>query len=97
MNELKPINYNEEVVITTKMLAEVYECEVNNIKQNFHYAKEKFVEGKHYYELKGNDLKDFKRLIENSNQPLYKEIKFSPKLYLWTKSCLLYTSDAADE
>ena len=85
MKDLIPVKFNEEVVITTKMLAEVYECEVNNIKQNFHYAKEKFVEGKHYYELKGNDLKDFKRLIENSNQPLYKEIKFSPKLYLWTK------------
>ena len=85
MNELKPINYKEEIVITTKTLAKIYECDTNNIKQNFHYAKEKFKEGKHYYELKGNDLKDFKRLIENSNQPLYEEIKFSPKLYLWTK------------
>ena len=24
-------------------------------------------------------------LVENSNQPLYREIKFAPKLYLWTK------------
>ena len=24
-------------------------------------------------------------LVRNSNQPLYEEIKFAPKLYLWTK------------
>lgn len=85
MKELTPIKFNEEVVITTKTLAQVYECEENNIKVNFNYAKDKFKEGTHYYELKGDELKNFKGLVRNSNQPLYEEIKFAPKLYLWTK------------
>ena len=55
MSGLTPVNFNNEIVITTKTLAEVYECEVSNIKQNFHYAKDKFKEGKHYYELKGDE------------------------------------------
>ena len=43
------------------------------------------LEGKHYYELKGDELKNFKMLVTKSNQPLYEEIKFAPKLYLWTR------------
>ena len=85
MKDLIPVKFNEEVVITTKMLASVYGCDTNNIKQNFHYAKDKFIKGKHYHELKGEDLKEFKRVVENSNHPLYKEIKFASVLYLWTK------------
>lgn len=42
--------------------------------------------GKHYYKLEGEQLKDFKRLVENFYQPLYKEIKFASVLILWTKS-----------
>lgn len=85
MDKLIPVKFNDEVVITTKTLAEVYECDINNIKVNFNYAKDKFKEGIHYYELKGDELKNFKMLVRNSNQPLYREIKFAPKLYLWTK------------
>lgn len=80
MNELKPINYNEEVVITTKMLAEVYECDESNIKVNLNSNKDKFIEGKHYYKLQGEELKN----LRVSNPYL----QISPKtrtLYLWTK------------
>lgn len=60
MNELKPINYKEEVVITTKMLAEVYECEDGNITWNFNHNKDKFIEGKHYYKVEGEELKNLR-------------------------------------
>ncbi|WP_420371000.1 hypothetical protein [Intestinibacter bartlettii] len=43
------------------------------------------MEGKHYYKLQGEELKEFKRVLENSDNPLYKEIKFASVLILWTK------------
>lgn len=80
MMNLVPVKFNEEVVITTKMLAEVYECDESNIKVNFNSNKDKFIEGKHYYKLQGEELKN----LRVSNPYL----QISPKtrtLYLWTK------------
>lgn len=80
MNELVQVNYNDEIVITTKMLAEVYECEEKQIQQNFNNNPNRFIEGKHYYKLQGEELKSLR--LENI------ELQISPKtrtLYLWTK------------
>lgn len=85
MDKLIPIKFNEEVVITTKTLAQVYETEEHNITKNFNQNKDKFIEGKHYYKLEGAQLKDFKRVITKSDNPLYQEIKFASVLTLWTK------------
>lgn len=85
MNELTPIKFNEEIVITTKTLAQVYGCEENNIIRNFNDSKEKFEEKKHYYKLQGKELKEFKGVMRNSHNPLYEEIKFNSVMYLWTK------------
>lgn len=85
MHELTPIKFNEEVVITTKILAQVYECDENNIIRNFNDSKAKFEENKHYFKLVGEQLKEFKRVMRNSHDPLYEEIKFNSVMYLWTK------------
>lgn len=85
MNELTQIKYNNEIVITTKTLAEVYECEEIRILQNFNSNQEKFKEGKHYYKLKGDNLKEFKRVLVKSENPLHQDIKFASVLILWTK------------
>ena len=86
MNELTPVKFNEEIVITTKTLAQVYECKEQQITQNFNNSQDKFEEKKHYYKLQGKELKEFKRVIENFDNPLYQEIKFASVLILWTKS-----------
>lgn len=83
MNELKPINYKEEIVITTKTLAEVYECNEKQIKQNYNNNKDKFEEGKHYYKLKGEELRKFKQYCKVENFDLVKSNINT--LYLWTK------------
>lgn len=80
MMELKPINYKEEVVITTKTLAKVYECDDKIISNNFNRNKDKFEEGKHYYELKGEQLQAFKGCHQNDES-----LKYVSILYLWTK------------
>lgn len=80
MKDLIPVKFNEEVVITTKMLAEVYECEDGNITWNFNHNKDKFIEGKHYYKVEGEELKNLR--------VCFSHLQISPKtrtLYLWTK------------
>lgn len=80
MNELTPVKFNEEIVITTKTLAQVYECEEANISNNFKRNENKFIEGKHYYKLQGKELKEFKGYHQNDES-----LKFVSILYLWTK------------
>lgn len=80
MKDLIPVKFNEEVVITTKTLAKVYECNEKQIKQNYNNNKDKFIEGKHYYKLQGEKLKKLR--VENF------DLQISPmtrELYLWTK------------
>lgn len=60
MSGLTPVNFNNEIVITTKTLAQVYECKEQQITQNFNYNQDKFEEKKHYYKLQGEELKEFK-------------------------------------
>lgn len=81
MNELKVIEHKEVRVLTTQQLAEVYETQPDNIKMNFKRNKERFVEGRDYYLLKGGELKEFKNLVTNSNLV----DKRTPQLYLWTE------------
>lgn len=84
MNELTPIKFNEEIVITTKTLAQVYECKEQQIQQNFNNNLNKFIEGKHYYKLEGADLKEFKNILDNFEDVTgYK--KNTARLILWTK------------
>lgn len=81
MNELKIIEHQNQRVLTTQQLAEVYETQPDNIKMNFKRNKERFVEGRDYYLLKGGELKEFKNLVTNSNLV----DKRAPQLYLWTE------------
>ena len=98
MKDLIPVKFNEEVVITTKMLANVYGCDENSINQNFKRNKDKFIEGKHYYKLQGAELKKFKNLVNDINLV----DKRTPSLILWTKRgasrmCKILDTDKAWE
>ncbi|HBF0728729.1 TPA: ORF6N domain-containing protein [Clostridioides difficile] len=97
MNNLQVIERNNERVLTTQQLAYVYETEIRNISNNFNNNKERFIEGKHYFCLQGDDLRAFKRdsydigIAPNVN-----------KLYLWTerganRHCKILDTDKAWE
>ncbi|HBF4873011.1 TPA: ORF6N domain-containing protein [Clostridioides difficile] len=97
MNNLQVIERNNERVLTTQQLADVYETEIRNISNNFNNNKERFIEGKHYFCLQGDDLRAFKRdsydigIAPNVN-----------KLYLWTerganRHCKILDTDKAWE
>lgn len=80
-NTLVPIEHNGVRVITTELLAQVYETDTNNIKVNFNRNKEKFKPGIHYFLLQGDSLRAFKREVTESNL-------VAPnvnQLYLWTE------------
>lgn len=81
MNGLKIIEHEGIRVLTTKQLAEVYETTETNIKTNFNRNKERFIEGRDYYCLKGNELKEFKSFVTDSNLVNPR----APQLYLWTE------------
>ncbi|AUJ29600.1 ORF6C domain-containing protein [Liquorilactobacillus hordei] len=81
MNEIKQVKFNSELILTTEQLAEFYEATTQQIKQNFANNKNKFIEGKHYFELFGENLKEFKDRVENFDLVGKK----ARSLILWTK------------
>ena len=68
-------------VLLTKQLAEFYGCSTDRIKQNFAENKSRFVEGKHYFILGGETLRQFKSEVGNSTLVG----KTASNLYLWTR------------
>ena len=80
--DLQVIELKKQRILTTEQLAEFYEATVQQIKQNFNNNKEKFVEGKHYYRLEGDELKEFKSQVEIFDLPIN---KFASQLILYTK------------
>lgn len=87
MNELQITELNGQRVLTTQQIAEGYGTDSASITKNFNNNKLRFWEGRHYFLLKGSDLKDFKSNIQN----LDTVGKFANSLYLWTeKGALLH-------
>ena len=84
MDKLIPVKFNDEVVITTKTLAQVYECKELQIQQNFKNNQDRFKEGKHYYKLEGEKLKEFKNILDNFEDVTGCK-KNTARLILWTK------------
>ena len=70
-------------VVTSETLAQVYEVKPVSIRKNFTTNKDRFIEGKHFYTLSGNDLKEFKnRVTESNSVQIGKNAK---SLTLWTE------------
>lgn len=76
MNELQIVEYEGVRVVTTKQVAEAYGTDSKQVSQGFNRNKDKFKEGKHYYLLKGEELKAFRLKADLPNN--------IGRLYLWT-------------
>lgn len=80
--DIPPIEYKGQRVITTELMAQVYETTPKNIRMNFANHEDNFKEGIHYYFLQGEELSRF-RLWANDIG-----VQVSPMartLYLWTE------------
>ena len=81
MKELKTLEFNNQRIITTKMLAEVYGTEEVNISKNFKRNETRFIEGKHFFKLQGEVLKEFKTTYLKDDSSMLR----INCLYLWTE------------
>lgn len=76
-----PVDYNGVRVLTTEQLAQAYECEPSHIIKNFNNNKDHFEEGKHFFKIEGDELRDFKNYIQNLDVVGSR----TKSLYLWTR------------
>jgi hypothetical protein len=81
--EVMVVEYKGKRVLTTEQVAQVYECDKQQVMQNFNKNKDRFEEGKHYIKLDGDEFKKFKALLGSSI--LSNNLKFAPFVYLWTR------------
>ena len=80
---LPQIAYKGIPVVTTETLARAYEVKPINIQKNFSANKDRFVEGRHYYTISGNDLRELKhRLTESKSVKIARNVN---ALTLWTE------------
>lgn len=87
MNELQIIERNNQRVLLTSQLAENYDTTEKVISNNFNNNNDRYQEGRHYYCLEGEDLKEF---LQSSNLGTQNTSKIR-LLYLWTeKGALLH-------
>lgn len=88
MNDLQPIENNNQRVLTTAQIAERYETDAKRISENFKTNSNRYTEGKHYYCLTGDALRKFKENYSGNSGLVDKR---APVLYLWTeKGALLH-------
>lgn len=79
MDNLQITEYENIRVLTTQQIAEAYGSDTRVISNNFNRNKERYIEGKHYICLEGEELKDFK-----TNHQFDESSRIN-KLYLWTE------------
>ena len=79
MSDLTVTEYKNIRVLTTQQIAEAYEADARIISNNFNRNKERYIEGKHFVCLEGEELKTFK-----TNHHFDESSRIN-KLYLWTE------------
>lgn len=83
MNDnLQVIETNNQRVLTTAQIAERYETTERRISENFNRNKERYTEGKHYYCLTGDVLREFKNDYANCGFVPGSKVN---SFYLWTE------------
>ena len=80
MDELQVVKHNGMRVLLTNQLADRYGTTNKVISNNFNNNRAKYQEGKHYYLLKGKDLREFRS--KSYNLGIANNMN---KLYLWTE------------
>ncbi|MFS1537644.1 MAG: ORF6N domain-containing protein [Candidatus Phlomobacter fragariae] len=78
--QLPVIEYKSQRMITNDILAQGYGTDTKIISNNFNRNKDHFVEGKHYFKIKGSELDNLRsslRGVQVSNK--------ARSIYLWTE------------
>ncbi len=67
-------------VLTTNQLADAYGTDSKTINRNFQRNSERYEQGKHFFALSGEELREFK-----GSRQIDPNLKFTSILYLWTE------------
>ncbi|STV55282.1 antirepressor protein Ant [Klebsiella pneumoniae subsp. rhinoscleromatis] len=78
---LSPIAHNEIPVITTELLARLYETKPEYVRRNHNRNSERFIEGKHFFVVKGESLEKLKASL----RPFQNIAPNVRKMILWTE------------
>ena len=78
--QLSVIEQNGIRVLTTNQLAEAYGTDAKMINRNFQRNSERYEQGKHFFALSGEELREFK-----GSRQIDPNLKFTSILYLWTE------------
>lgn len=57
VENLPSLTHNHLPVITAELLAELYGTERQRLTNNFNRNKERFIEGKHFFLIEGDELR----------------------------------------
>ena len=102
IQDLVPVDHDNQRVLLTAQLAAVYDTTAERISHNFCENKEQFKEGVHYFKLSGSALREFKKNwqgdVENPHSQPFS--KMANCLYLWTyqgcvRHCKMINTQAA--
>jgi len=76
----QPIEYSKQRILTTKQIAELYGTDNKTVAKNFERNRTRYVLGKHYYALEGQEKNTFlnQHQIDDGS-------KKAKTLYLWTE------------
>ncbi len=79
--QVPEVYYRQQKVITTESLAIGYGADIKSIQMNFTRNQDRFIEGKHYFKLEGQELQQFKRVPTNCGLVN----KYTSQQILWTE------------
>lgn len=68
--ELQIVEYEGIRVVTSRQVADMYGCKPKDISNAFNNNKKRYTEGKHYFQLSGEELKDFRLRADLQSQNL---------------------------
>ncbi|MCM3620471.1 ORF6N domain-containing protein [Sutcliffiella horikoshii] len=80
MQHLSVCEKDGQRVLNTSQLAESFGTDTKIINRNFQRNSERYVQGKHYFALTGEELKTYK-----GSRQIDDNLKFTSVLYLWTE------------
>lgn len=80
MNQLQTIEQHGKRVLTTIQIAQAYGTDPRRISENFQRNAERYVYGKHYFSLEGDEKRDFINRTQIAEGQ-----KNAAVMYLWTE------------
>lgn len=89
IQNLVPVDYSNQRVLTTAQVADVFHCKTTRIRDNFRHNRKHYVEGVHYFKVEGEALRALKEVdAENFRSQATQSSPIANAtraLLLWTK------------